>query len=215
MPAAPQSRKTKRKKAEGYRQLSRIRRLNKNRALEQLKAMDPIVFEYLVGALFEQQGYRVTNPSASADEGVDLILQKPLKKAVVQCKRYGHSVGQPVVRDLYGTMLHNRAKESYLVTTAIITAQARSWAKGKPIHLVDGYDLVNWIAKSKGFGGINWSRVVIFPAFVAVLLIWGFGFDGFTQVMNWLQNLSASPPANLPISLGEEDYILYFPMIHH
>ncbi|MEM7034191.1 MAG: restriction endonuclease [Chloroflexota bacterium] len=135
--------------AEGRTQLKRLRRLNKTVILAQLKGMDPIVFEHLVGAVFERRGFTSSATIASGDEGVDLIVRKGMTKAVVQCKRYGDSVGQPVVRDLYGTMIHNRAKESYLVTTAMITRQARTWSKGKPIHLIDGYKLVEWIVESQ------------------------------------------------------------------
>jgi restriction system protein len=113
--------------------------------LDQLKALDPIVFELFVGSLFERMGYAVRTTPASGDQGIDLILYKDSRTAIVQCKRYEGSVGQPVVRDLYGTMVHNRVDEAYLVTTGTISLPARQWAMGKAIHLVDGNELVEWL----------------------------------------------------------------------
>lgn len=112
--------------------------------LSKLQAMDPIAFEKYVGTLFAKRGYRVQDTQASADEGIDLIVRRGRQMAVVQCKRYQGSVGQPVVRDLYGVMLHTGAKEAYLVTTGSVTAAARRWAADKPIHLVDQHRLVEW-----------------------------------------------------------------------
>jgi restriction system protein len=113
--------------------------------LDQLKALDPIAFELFVGSLFERMGYTVRTTPASGDQGIDLILYKDSRTAIVQCKRYEGSVGQPVVRDLYGTMVHNRVDEAYLVTTGTISLPARQWANGKAIHLVDGNELVTWL----------------------------------------------------------------------
>jgi len=112
--------------------------------LSKLQSMDPIEFEKYVGALFARRGFRVEDTRASADEGIDLIVRRGRRMAVVQCKRYQGSVGQPVVRDLYGVLLHTGADEAYLVTTGSVTRAAQHWAEGKPIHLVDQHRLVEW-----------------------------------------------------------------------
>ncbi|MEZ4705905.1 MAG: restriction endonuclease [Caldilineaceae bacterium] len=131
--------------SEAGRELERLHSMNKEQALARLKALDPMVFEHLTALLFERRGFVAQTVGASGDEGVDVLLRRGDRTAVVQCKRYDGSVGQPTVRDLYGTMMHNRAAEAYLVTTGMITQQAREWAFGKPIQLVDGFSLVNWI----------------------------------------------------------------------
>ncbi|MCB0129255.1 MAG: restriction endonuclease, partial [Caldilineaceae bacterium] len=41
-------------------------------------------------------------------------------------------------RDLYGTMIHAGAVRSYLITTGRISREAREWAAGKSIGLIDG-----------------------------------------------------------------------------
>lgn len=113
--------------------------------LSKLQRMDPIEFERFTGQLFRKMGFRVEDTQASADEGIDLILRRRGRMAVVQCKRYQGSVGQPVVRDLYGVMQHTNAAEAYLVTTGSVTRAARRWAEDKPIHLVDSHRLVEWV----------------------------------------------------------------------
>ncbi len=113
--------------------------------LEDIQKIDPIQFEKIIFALFKRMGYDVLLTKASRDEGIDLILSKNGKKSVVQCKRYSGTVGQPIARDLYGSMIHNRAEDAYLITTGVFSLPAQTWASGKPIHLVDGKMLVEWL----------------------------------------------------------------------
>lgn len=129
-----------------HSQLKRLERLSRKAMLSSAKKMDPIAFEHLVGALFERMGYDVRTTVASGDDGVDLYVRQGRRTAVVQCKRYQGDVGSPQMRDLYGTMLHNNANEAYMVTTGNISNQARRWAEGKPIQMIDGFALVEWIS---------------------------------------------------------------------
>jgi restriction system protein len=68
---------------------------------------------------------------------------------VVQCKRYRDTAGESIIRELYGTMVSEKADRAVLVTTAEITAPARAWARGKPIDLVDGGTLLKMIEKAR------------------------------------------------------------------
>ncbi len=110
---------------------------------EQLFELDPKSFEYYVAGLFRQKGYAVTVRGRSGDHGVDLELKSARdKRAIVQCKRYRGTVGEKIVRDLFGTLLHERASRAFLVTTADISDAAAKWSQGKPITLIDGDTLV-------------------------------------------------------------------------
>jgi len=130
-------------------QIQQTRYLDRISQLHQVQQLDPVAFENFVGSLFQKMGYQVQTTSLSGDQGIDLILRKGTKLAVVQCKRYANSVGQPTIRDLYGVMVHTRADEAYLVTTGTVTLPAQQWAVGKPIHLVDGNTLIEWIETLK------------------------------------------------------------------
>ena len=112
--------------------------------IDQLYALSPAEFESYVGKIFKQRGYRVKLRGKSGDMGVDIEVRRLNgKKAVVQCKRYKHTVGPDTVRELYGTLIHERASHAFLVTTAEISASAKEWARGKPMTLIDGQTLVS------------------------------------------------------------------------
>jgi restriction system protein len=112
--------------------------------LDELYALSPRDFEKYVAHLFRRRGYRVQLRGKSGDKGVDLMLVNQVgKRAIVQCKRYRHTVGSEIVRELFGTLIHEKAAHAFLVTTASISDAARQWAKGKPITLIDGKTLVN------------------------------------------------------------------------
>jgi len=115
------------------------------RSLDSLRQLTPVDFERFTANLFTQMGYLVKPTRTTGDEGVDLFLTKGNWTAIVQCKRYKGDVGQPVIRDLYGALLHNRANEAYLITTGKFSLPAQKWAAGKPIHLIDGSMLVKWL----------------------------------------------------------------------
>jgi restriction system protein len=168
--------------------------------------MDPIDFEKFVGQLFRRMGYKVETTAASGDEGIDLILRRGRRTAVVQCKRYGGTVGQPVVRDLYGTMIHTGADEAYLVTTGMISRAAAGWAEGKPIHLVDGHRLIEWTRTKR----LNYDHrpalarsnrtalLLIGVALLAVMAIYLVGPETVTQVRNWPQAIYELLPGAQP-----------------
>lgn len=112
--------------------------------LDALFELSPKEFEHYVASLFRKKGYSVKVRGRSGDHGVDLELTDTgHKKAIVQCKRYRNTVGEKIIRDLYGTLLHERGNRAFLVTTAEISEAARLWAEGKPITLIDGATLVN------------------------------------------------------------------------
>lgn len=133
-----------------YRWRNRWIRLAEAQELEDLLAMSPEDFEALVAALFRSYGHQAEVCGGSADHGVDVIVHTDQGETwVVQCKRYSGSVGEPVLRDLYGTMTHESAQKAYLITTGSFTAQAATWAEGKPIVLYDGEALVKLIRRTQ------------------------------------------------------------------
>ena len=111
--------------------------------LDGLYTLSPQAFERYTAGLFRQKGYQVTLRGRSGDHGVDLELTgRNGKRAVVQCKRYQNTIGEDIVRELYGTLIHERAAHAFLVTTADISTSARNWAQGKPLTLIDGETLI-------------------------------------------------------------------------
>jgi hypothetical protein len=52
------------------------------------------------------------------------------------------------VRDFYGALMHADARRGFIVTTADFSVNARAFARGKPISLISGRDLVRWIDRT-------------------------------------------------------------------
>lgn len=124
----------------GWRQGGKWRALS----LADTVRLAPSAFEdYVAHRIFARQGYQVFNTPDTKDGGIDiLVTDDDGRQAVVQCKRYKGTVGSATVRELYGTMIHTGAERAYLVTTAEISNDARRWAAGKPLILIDGVRLV-------------------------------------------------------------------------
>lgn len=117
--------------------------------LEELHAMPPQEFEVFVAEVFRKQGFRVWDVRFQADHGVDLQLITPDGiPAVAQIKRYADSVGEPAVRDLYGTMINAGARRAYLINTGGFSRPAQEWVRDKPIHLIDGRTLLTMAANA-------------------------------------------------------------------
>ncbi len=112
--------------------------------LEQVSRLTPAEFEeYVAQRIFARQGYGVLNTPDVKDGGIDIVVTDAHgRRALVQCKLYRNPVGEPIVRDLYGVLIHDGAYMAYLVTNSSISSAARRWAVGKPIGLIDGTQLV-------------------------------------------------------------------------
>jgi restriction system protein len=120
-----------------------------------LAAMDWEEFEQLIRQLFEQEfmqaGGEVKITQASRDGGVDAVAFDPDVirggKTVIQAKRYTNTVGVSAVRDLYGTVLNEGASKGILVTTSDYGPDSYDFAKGKPLVLLNGANLLNLLEK--------------------------------------------------------------------
>lgn len=103
-------------------------------------------FELLVGQYFRELGYSVAETSFGADGGVDLRVKDGANTYLVQCKLWKASkVPVTVVRELYGVMMAEGASGAIVVSSGEFTADAKAFAEGKSIVLVDGRLLVNSI----------------------------------------------------------------------
>jgi restriction system protein len=100
-------------------------------------------FEMLVGESFRLQGYAVEeNHTPGPDGGVDLVLRKGGERYLVQCKQWrALKVGVPVVRELYGAMAAMGAAGGFVVTSGQFTSEARAFANGRNLRLLDGAEL--------------------------------------------------------------------------
>jgi len=111
--------------------------------IESIRSLSWRNFEHLAGEAYRRQGYTVTeNADTGPDGGVDLRLKKDGNRFLVQCKQWRNmKVGVKVVQELYGVMTAENATGGIVITSGIFTQEARNFATGKPIDLVEGNQL--------------------------------------------------------------------------
>lgn len=131
-----------------------------------LATMDWEEFEHLIREIFQKEfsssGGEVKVTQASRDGGVDAIAfdPDPIRggKIVIQAKRYSYTVGVSAVRDLYGTVMNEGANKGILVTTSDFGPDAYEFAKGKPLTLYSGSNLLHLLMKHGVSAHINLAQ---------------------------------------------------------
>ncbi|OOG53087.1 restriction endonuclease [Polaromonas sp. C04] len=141
-----------------------------SKAADALDGMSWQEFERLVGEAFRLQGYQVTETGGGgADGGIDLVLRKGGEKYLVQCKQWkAFSVGMAVVRELYGVMAAKGATGGFVVTSGRFTDEAKAFASGRNVKLIDGpllHSLIKQVTADHGVGAkAAGTQEVPFPA---------------------------------------------------
>jgi restriction system protein len=111
-----------------------------------LMALNPGEFESLITNLFTKMGLEARQTQASRDGGVDCVAfdNRPIfgGKVIIQAKRYKNTVGVSAVRDLFGSVHNEGASKGILVTTSGFGKAAYEFAKGKPLELITGSNLL-------------------------------------------------------------------------
>lgn len=136
--------------------------------LQRLLQMPPTEFERTVGALLQSLGFQAELTQPTADGGVDIwaVDNTPISGAriIVQCKRYGPdtTVGEPVVRELYGLVHAHGVNKGLLITTSDFTTAAVHFAAGKPLELIDGERLIAILKAAKIISELD--QAIVEPA---------------------------------------------------
>lgn len=135
--------------------LYRRRLLDRQQNLESLRQTTWQDFERLVGEVYRRQGYRVIETGGGgADGGIDLKLIKDGETWLVQCKRWQRErVGVKVARELFGVVAGESATGGILITTSAFTPEAEDFARGKPLKLVAGEELLRRVRAVQKGGG--------------------------------------------------------------
>ncbi len=131
------------------RRLNKKRRLDKQHSLFSIQQLGWFDFELLVSEAFRRQGYQVKeNEGAGADGGIDLTLIKDNQVTLVQCKHWkSNRVGVNIVREMFGVLIDQNAKEMLIVTSGQFTKEAIEFANNKPMQLIDGDALLTLIGE--------------------------------------------------------------------
>jgi SNF2 family DNA or RNA helicase len=107
-----------------------------------LENLSPSQFENVVAEIYEKQGYKVTVTAGSHDRGIDIIAEKSVgearEKVAIQCKHQKAVVGRSVLQQLWGVVADDHSiTRGDLVTSSSFSAEARDFAKGKRLTLID------------------------------------------------------------------------------
>lgn len=137
------------KQMKRQRNLARVAAAPSRDALESMSWRD---FEQLVGEAFRQKGYRVEERGgAGPDGGVDLALRQGKDLYLVQCKQWkSWKVGVSIVRELYGVMAAEGAVGGFVVASGAFTEDARRFAEGRSIQLLDSRALLALVGSQRG-----------------------------------------------------------------
>jgi restriction system protein len=135
-----------------FRQWGEGRLLDKQKDLATIRALSWRRFETLVGEAYRRQGYAVHGDTADGpDGGVDLTLKKDGNVILVQCKQWkALKVGVNLIREMYGVMTAMHAHGAIVITSGLFTHEAKNFAAGKPIDLVEGQQLAELIGLVQG-----------------------------------------------------------------
>lgn len=103
----------------------------------------------LVCDYYRNQGFSITPFATSrVEHAIDFVATTQNQKILIQCKHWKKSqVRVPVVREMYGLMLHHKADSVALVTSGQFTRESREFAEGKPIKLIEAAELLSLAEK--------------------------------------------------------------------
>ncbi len=123
-------------------------------------------FERLVSEYYRRNGFQVTREGGNGpDGGIDLVLRQKSETYLVQCKQWkAYKVGVQPVREFYGVMTARGVAGGYFVTSGDYTGEAKTFANGLNITLIDGRKLREMIDVANKTIAVSAPSPVLTPA---------------------------------------------------
>jgi len=109
---------------------------------------DGHAYEERLKKFFERLDMPCEGVSNSADQGVDLIVEKNGHRIAIQCKYYQHTVGNSAVQEAFAGREYYACEESWVVSNAKFTRSAKDLAEAVHVILVEQEDLVSQMKRS-------------------------------------------------------------------
>lgn len=122
--------------------------VTRTRSTTELRSLSWREFEMLVGEFYRQQGYDVAETKGGADGGIDLDGMDPHgRRVLIQCKHWKNAkIGVKIVREALGVLHKAGAAKAVVIGTGSFTQEARAFAVGQPIELIEGDQLAHMLA---------------------------------------------------------------------
>jgi restriction system protein len=126
-----------------WRQIRAGPSLNVEERLATLRAMPWENFSLVVSESYRRQGYTVEDSKSAA---FDFKLSKKGQITLVQCRRWKvNQVGDAPVRELVKAMEKQNAFNCVCITAGEFSANAREFARGRPVTLLAGAALAELV----------------------------------------------------------------------
>ena len=119
---------------------------------DQIQAIQELPWQELkdlVAEIYRCNGYIIMeNSTFTNDPSVDIFLRKGANLYLLQCRYWlNRKLGLREVKNLFSLMHAKQASGVFLLATGIFSNEARNYAAGKPINLIDGIELVEMLDK--------------------------------------------------------------------
>ncbi|RKY36920.1 MAG: hypothetical protein DRP72_03620 [Candidatus Omnitrophota bacterium] len=152
--------------------------------LDTINSMNGYEFENLIGELLKKMEFTIKQTQKTADGGIDIFVysNEPITGGtyIIQCKRHNSPISEPVIRELYGVVISEKANKGILITNSTFTKTAEKFAKDKPLELINGNKLIDLLNKYFDID-VNASRVQISPYYK-------FLFEEVIKIIDDLEN---------------------------
>jgi restriction system protein len=108
-------------------------------------------FKEQIAEAYGRAGYLVLeNDPFTSDPSVDLVMRKSANLYLLQSRYWrNRKLGLREAKNLFSLMHEKQASGVFLLTTGVFTREARRFAAGRPINLVDGIQLVELLGSIK------------------------------------------------------------------
>jgi restriction system protein len=109
-------------------------------------------FELLAVEAFRRRGFQITERGSSADDGSrNLQLLRGRQRFLAHCKSWrSATVDIGAVRELYSMVVVSKANGGFVITTGTFTQEARTFAAGRQLQLIDGQTLRELLRDAEG-----------------------------------------------------------------
>jgi restriction system protein len=109
-------------------------------------------FELLAVEAFRRRGFQITERGSSADDGSrNLQLTRGRQRFLAHCKSWrSATVDIGAVRELYSMVIVSKADGGFVITTGAFTQEARTFAAGRQLQLIDGQTLRELLRDAEG-----------------------------------------------------------------
>jgi len=126
---------------------------------EKLRKIDWFQFEKLIELIYLHRGFSVRRlGGANPDGGVDLIVESPADKFVVQCKHWRKwSVGVRQIREFLGTLTDTKIQNGIFITLTGYSGDAKQLADKHGIQILNESDVIKMLEES----GLVYSKEIL------------------------------------------------------